>query len=116
MTTARPRAASERDRRVFPRLVLAVLAAFSFGCGTLTSFSSGCPGVYSGVRTDITLLQSYDSFGYVFDGTLAVIDLPFSTFLDTVALPGTAFVDSDNRATDLGCGWAAPAEEEVARH
>ncbi len=90
------------------RLVLAGLMAMVLplgGCQTLRSYTSGCPGVYSGVR--------YFRDQYVWlplDGKIFfTFDLPLSAVADTLALPVTSFLEPPPptaRGLPRGCRWA----------
>jgi len=75
------------------------------GCQTVRSYTSGCPGVYSGVR------YFADQYSWLpLDGKIFfAIDLPLSAVFDTLALPVTFFVDPPQvtaRGLPRGCGWA----------
>jgi uncharacterized protein YceK len=93
------------------------------GCGTINSYASGCPGVYSGVRQDLDLIQGYQSAGVAvdpevplgLDGTLGnawdtvfvAFDVPLAAIADTLALPVTYSIEPRAPYPQaLGCGWA----------
>ncbi|MBF0785692.1 YceK/YidQ family lipoprotein [Muribacter muris] len=66
-------------RGIFATLVLQLTA-----CGTVISFAENDYRVYGGVRRDFQAIQE----GSVL-GVLAVVDLPLSFVMDTLALPVT---------------------------
>lgn len=91
-------------------LALTALLALALplaGCQTVRSFTSGCPGVYSGVR------YFGDQYSWLpVDGKIFfTLDLPFSAVADTLVLPVTAFVEPPEpslRGLPRGCRWAEP--------
>lgn len=95
--------------------LLAALAALSMGCGTISSYANGCPGVFSGVRTDVEYLGGYDSFSDAFDLATVSVDIPLSAAADTVTLPVAALVNSTPDQA-YGCGWAVPSPTMAQRN
>ena len=105
-------------------LVLGSGLALLSGCGTISSYASGCGGPYSGIRQDGDLLGTYGAeilaareFRVGADGWLAngwntvfvALDLPLSAIADTVAAPvALAFGQGAPEPVGLGCRFAAP--------
>ena len=86
-----------------PWLLLPLLIGLS-GCGTITSWASGCPGPYSGVRTDTRLIAHAvgptepspgpqvslgldGPLGDAWDVPFLALDVPLAAAADTVTLP-----------------------------
>jgi uncharacterized protein YceK len=107
------------------RLLAAGLGvALLSGCGTINSYASGCPGIYSGVRQDQDLLGAYsdrllikrevpiDVDGWLsdaWDSIFVALDMPLSALVDSVSAPATLAIG--RTAPDpmgLGCRWSAP--------
>jgi uncharacterized protein YceK len=76
---------------------LLVASALVAGCQTARSFEQGCPGIYSGVRYYGDQVGNLPADGKLF----FTLDLPLSAVLDTLVLPGTAFV----KPTKPSLGW-----------
>jgi len=91
-----------RTLKIFVAITAAALLA---GCGTINSYANGCGGMYSGIKTDMEYLGTYDEFFDGWDFTTVGLDLPISSVVDTVALPVTAFLETNANKT-LGCNWA----------
>lgn len=86
-------------------ILLLALALPLGGCASLRSWTSGCPGVYSGVRYTSELWPWLPFDGRVFYG----LDVPFSALVDTLAVPVTAFVgprEAGQAGVVRGCHWA----------
>jgi uncharacterized protein YceK len=85
-------------------LIAVVLLGSVLGCQTASSWSAGCPGVYSGVRYYASQRDSLPWDGKVF----FTFDLPLTMIVDTILLPASAFVDRDvpNAGWVAGCRWA----------
>ncbi len=97
------------------------------GCGTISSYASGCGGPYSGVRQDGDLLGTYGAeilaarefrfgvdgwFANTWDTVLVVLDLPLSAVADTLSAPVTlALGQRAPEPVGLGCRFAAPHSE-----
>ena len=83
------------------------------GCGTIDSYASGCPGVYSGVHFDRDLLSEYWSAFVTrapegrlgtFDAWAVSLDLPISAVADTITLPlGWALRSDPYPPGHMGC-------------
>ena len=86
-------------RRVKRWLIAVVLLGSTLGCQTVSSWDSGCPGIYSGARYFRSQRDSLPWDGKVF----FAFDLPLTLVADTLLLPWSAWVD---RETPLG-GWVA---------
>jgi uncharacterized protein YceK len=86
--------------------------AAMLGCGTVNSYSSGCPAIFSGVRTDRTYLQDDERPASDFTSLLLVGgDLPLSALADLVTLPiGAWAAQAPPEPVSPGCRWAAPHE------
>jgi uncharacterized protein YceK len=92
-----------------------VLLSVLPGCGTINSYASGCPGVYSGVAQDRDLLREHRSnlaareppgrLAVAWDTAAVAIDVPLSATLDTLGLPLAWAVGprSPRPAGHLGC-------------
>jgi uncharacterized protein YceK len=94
------------------------------GCGTISSYASGCGGPFSGVRQDGDLLGTYGTeilaareFRVGADGWLAntwnsvfvALDLPLSAIADSVSAPVSfALGQRSPEPVGLGCRFAAP--------
>jgi uncharacterized protein YceK len=107
---------------------LGVLALFlpGVGCGTIHSYAGGCPGIYSGVRSDVDLIQSYVSpdpvpsriplgidapLANAWDTVFVALDVPASAALDTLGLPlAWALGPREPIPQGLGCGWSEGLE------
>jgi uncharacterized protein YceK len=103
----------------------AVLAGLALlpSCGTISSYASGCRGVYSGVREDVELLGTYGAelagereiplgidgwLANAWDGLFVALDLPLSALVDTAGAPiARAAGQGRPDPAGLGCGWAA---------
>ena len=93
------------EKPVLRRFVAAaLLVAACSGCQTARSFDQGCPGIYSGLRYYGEQLGDLPVDGKLF----FTLDVPFSAILDTLLLPGTAFVDPQKPPLGwpTGCHWA----------
>ena len=95
-------------------MALLVPLALVAGCGTINSYASGCPGVYSGVHYDRDLLKVYRSdlatagsegrLRNAFDPWAVALDLPISALADAVTLPlGWALRSHPVPAGHMGC-------------
>jgi uncharacterized protein YceK len=105
--------ARKRCRRLAGRLLTliglaALLCIAPLGCGTVNSYASGCPAVYSGIRSHAELLRELGSFWQDgFDWITVIGDLPLSLVGDTVLAPIGPLVDENPaRPAGLGCEWA----------
>lgn len=92
-------------RRVAIAQVSALVAASALvaGCQTARSFDQGCPGIYSGVRYYGDQVGNLPADGKIF----FTLDVPLSALLDTLLLPGTAFVKPKKPPLGWpeGCRW-----------
>ena len=93
------------------------------GCGTINSWASGCPGLYSGVRQDADLLGAYGEsmrserevpVGFdgwlsdAWDAVVVALDLPFSAVADSATAPLAAAVGpATPDPVGLGCRGSA---------
>jgi uncharacterized protein YceK len=95
-------------------MALLILLALVVGCGTINSYASGCPGIYSGVHYDRDLLSVYLNdlvtgapaarLRNVWDPWAVALDLPISAMADAVTLPlGWALRSHPNPAGHMGC-------------
>ncbi len=77
------------------------------GCGTLNSFASACPAPFSGVRTDLDYLRSFEAAD-LWHAWLVPIDLPLSLVGDAALWPVAAFLEPAEPPypLGLGCRWA----------
>ena len=107
--------------------IVAALALLS-GCGTVSSWASGCRGLYSGVRHDADLLRAYGEplpiaeqvplgadawLADAWDGATVALDFPFSALGDSLSAPiALAAGPTTPDPVGLGCGWSAPAHAE----
>jgi uncharacterized protein YceK len=105
-------------------LFLCAGLALLTGCGTVSSYASGCGGPYSGLRHDGDLLGTYGAemwaareFRFGADGWIAdtwdslvvALDLPFSAVADTLVAPiGLVRGQRIPEPVGLGCRFAAP--------
>jgi uncharacterized protein YceK len=91
-----------------------MLLAVDAGWGTVSSYASQCPGPYSGVRSDVEILESLGSFWKDgFDWVTLALDLPLSAAADTLTAPlGYAAYDGAPKPPGLGCGWSRYAAED----
>ena len=105
---------------------LALLLLLGAGCGTIHSYAGGCPGIYSGVRSDLDLIGSYlgdDAYpspvplgldaptADAWDTLFVAIDVPGSAALDTLGLPlAWALGARTPVPIGLGCGWSEGLE------
>lgn len=111
----RPRRAC---RRRFAHFTVGVacllLLATGAGCGTVNSYASRCPGPYSGVRSDVEILESLGSFWKDgFDWVTLVLDVPLSAVADTLTAPiGYSVYAGAPTPPGLGCGWSRYAAED----
>ena len=86
---------------------LVVCALLLGGCQSSRSWQEGCPGIYSGVRFYLDIRDEVPWDGKVF----FTIDLIPTSFVDTLALPVTAFQQPKlpRGGFPIGCRWATPA-------
>ena len=113
-----------KDLNTVPVLILASALALLSGCGTISSYASGCGGLYSGIRQDGDLLGTYGAeilaareFRLGADGWLAntwetvlvALDLPLSALADSVSAPiSLALGQRSPQPVGLSCRFAAP--------
>lgn len=109
--------ARPRGRLIDPMLRWMALLAplcFASACGTISSYASGCPGVYSGTHYDRDLLRVYRSdvaagaagirLRDAWDPWAVALDLPISAVVDTLTLPvGWALRAQPRPAGHMGC-------------
>ena len=98
------------------------------GCGTVSSWASGCRGVYSGVRQDAELLAAYQQppaiesevplgvdawLARSWDTATLAIDVPISAVADALSAPIVlAAGPTTPEPPGLGCGWSATPQRE----
>ncbi|MEN8181347.1 MAG: hypothetical protein ABFS46_02300 [Myxococcota bacterium] len=86
------------------------------GCGTISSYASDCPGVYSGFHYDRDLLREYSSdlatwlpegrLRNAWDPWAIALDLPISALADTVTVPlGWVVRPDPDPLAHMGCRW-----------
>jgi uncharacterized protein YceK len=82
---------SMKNARALGRMMVAVLALASAGCGTINDMTKGDQGqrIYGGVRQDAGMISGGNSQTAA---VLGIIDFPFSFVLDTAFLPITLIV------------------------
>ena len=102
------------SRRLSLWVAFPLLLAVTTGCGTVSSYASRCPGPYSGVRSDLEILESLGSFWKDgFDWVTLSLDVPMSAVADTLTAPiGYAAYDGAAIPPGLGCDWARRAAED----
>jgi uncharacterized protein YceK len=95
-------------------MALLIPLSLLLGCGTINSYASGCPGIYSGVHYDRDLLSVYRNdlatgapearLRNVWDPWVVSLDLPLSAMADVVTLPmGWALRSHPTPAGHMGC-------------
>ena len=75
------------NQRIFKTIVALIVIMAIAGCGTIISRTPGPmqsqnAGIYNGVRTDLSMIQSDNDMGVV-----AALDVPLSIVTDSVLLP-----------------------------
>jgi uncharacterized protein YceK len=93
------------------------------GCGTVTSWASGCPGPYSGVRSDREMIAALFTkerapgpevplgldapLADAWDLPFLVLDVPLAGAMDTATLPlGLALKGARPVPAGPGCAWS----------
>ena len=100
------------------------------GCGTVSSWASGCRAPYSGVKQDAELLRAYREpepiasevplgadawLAEAWDSAAVAIDLPISALADSLKAPIVLAAGSTTpEPVGLGCGWSAAPREPAS--